>query len=328
MDRLEAMALLKEVVDRGSLSAAGRSLRVPVPTLSRKISELETLLGARLLIRTTRSITLTDAGATYLSAARRILDEVDSAEREAAGEFTAPKGELVVTAPLEFGRRHVLPVVADFLALFPDITVRLLLVDRNVHLVDDHVDMAVRIGTLDDSALVATRIGAMRTVVCASPDLFAERAAPVSPQDLLHWPTIAVDTPLPKPGWRFRQPGSTSPIEIPVVPRLSVTTTEAAAQAAVLGVGVVRLLHYQAAEALEAGTLRLLLQDFELQPAPVHLVHAARGQMPLKMRRFLDFAKPRLRARLEHVHGGGQDETRTLAGDALGSASAESADSG
>ncbi|MGI4763821.1 MAG: LysR family transcriptional regulator, partial [Janthinobacterium lividum] len=126
MDRFEAMAMLREVVDRGSLSAAGRALRVPVPTLSRKISDLEALLGARLLIRTTRSITLTDAGAAFLAAARRILEDLDAATREAAGEFVAPKGELVVTAPLLFGRLHVLPLVADFLALFPDIHVRLL----------------------------------------------------------------------------------------------------------------------------------------------------------------------------------------------------------
>ena len=146
--------------------------------------------------------------------------------------------------------------------------------------------------------MVATRIGAMRIVVCASPALLEGRAAPAAPQDLLHWPTIAVDPPLRGSGWRFRQPGSANAIEIQVVPRLSVTTTEAAAQAAVLGVGIVRLLHYQAAEALETGTLRLLLEEVEPQPAPVHLVHAARGQLPLKMRRFLDFAKPRLRERL------------------------------
>ena len=301
MDRFEAMVMLREVVGRGSLSAAGRSLRVPVPTLSRKISELESLLGARLLIRTTRKLTLTDAGATYLAAARRILDEVEDAEREAAGEFTAPKGELVVTAPLQFGRLHVLPVVADFLALFPEINVRLLLADRYVHLVDDHVDMAVRIGRLADSAMRATRIGSMRTVVCGSPALLEHQGIPRSPQDLQAFPIVAADTPMPGSGWRFQQAGSAVSIEIPIAPRLSVTTTEAAAQAAIRSVGITRLLYYQVAEAIEAGMLRVILEDYEPEPAPIHVVHAARGQLPLKMRRFLDFAVPRLRERSDKL---------------------------
>lgn len=298
MDRFEAMALLREVVDRGSLSAAGRSLRVPVPTLSRKISELEASLGTRLLIRTTRRLALTEAGAAYLAAARRILVQVDEAEREAAGEFTAPRGELVVTAPLHFGRLHVLPVVTAFLALYPEIDVRLRLADRNLHLVDDHIDMAVRIGRLEDSSMVATRVGAMRVVVCASPDLLARHGVPGSPADLRDRPVVAVDAPMAASGWRFPQAGQAQVTEVPVAPRLTVTTTEAAAQAAAAGVGFARLLHYQAAAAIEAGTLRVVLEAFEPTPVPVHLLHAGRGQLPLKMRCFLDFAAPRLRARL------------------------------
>ena len=205
MDRFEAMALLREVVDRGSLSAAGRSLRIPVPTLSRKISDLEARLGARLLLRTTRRLTLTDAGATYLAAARRILDEVDEAEREAAGEFTDPKGDLVVTAPLQFGRLHVLPVVVEFLAQFPAINVRLALADRNVHLVDDHVDVALRIGHLEDSTMVATRVGSMRFVVCASPDLLDRHGVPLQPHDLQKLPLVTTDGPLP--GRKLAVPG-------------------------------------------------------------------------------------------------------------------------
>lgn len=301
MDRFEAMAMLREVVDRGSLSAAGRALRVPVPTLSRKISDLETLLGAQLLIRTTRRITLTDAGATFLAAARRILDDLDGAEREAAGEFTAPKGELVVTAPLFFGQLHVLPVIAAFLALFPEIHVRLLLSDRNVHLVDDHVDMAVRIGPLADSAMMATRIGSMRTVVCASPALLAQRGVPASPAGLADYPLVALDAPLPGSRWPVSQESSSASPGPPVPPRLTVTTAEAAAQAAIQGVGVARLLHYQVADAVAAGTLRIILDPFEPDPAPVHLVHVARHQMPLKIRHILDFAAPRLRERLDRL---------------------------
>lgn len=301
MDRLEAMAMLVAVAEKGSLSAAGRDLKVPLTTVSRKISDLERLLGTRLLIRSTRKLTLTDAGTAYLAAARRILEEVEEAEREAAGEFTVPKGELVVTAPLMFGRLHVLPVVADFLATFPEINIRLMLSDRNVDLIDDHVDMAVRIGKLPDSSMVATQIGVMRTVTCASPGLLAGHGVPQTPDDLPGLPCVTVDTPMPSPSWRFRHPRSGAVIDVPILPRLSVSTPEAAAQAAVRKVGIVRLLHYQAAEAVERGELQILLEAYEPEPAPLHLVHAARGQMPLKMRRFLDFAVPRLRQVLSEI---------------------------
>lgn len=298
MDRFEAMNLLREAVDCGSLSAASRRLRVPLPTLSRKISELESIVGAKLLVRTTRRLALTDAGAVYLAAARRILDEVESAEREAAGEFAEPKGELVLTAPIHFGRLHVLPVVAAFLDEFPQVDVRLVLADRNVHLVDDQVDMAVRIGPLVDSAMIATRIGAMRTVVVASPDLLTKHGVPTNPANLEGFPGVAVDGPMATIDWRFSPPGRAAPISVRPVPRLTVSTTEAAADAAIRGVGIVRLLHYQVVEAIEDGRLRLLLADFEPDPVPVHLIHAAHGRMPLKLRRFIDVAAPALRDRL------------------------------
>lgn len=294
--------MLLAVTEKGSLSAAGRALDVPLPTLSRKISELEALLGARLLIRTTRKLTLTNAGIAYVAAARRILEQVEDAEREAAGEFTTPKGELVVTAPILFGQLHVLPVVADFLARYPDIDVRLLLADRNIDLVDDHVDMAVRIGALPDSSLVATRIGSMRTVTCASPALLAAHGIPQSPQDLARLPCIVMASPMPSADWRFQAsgaPGAHEVQHIAIRPRLSVTTADGAARAAIRGVGVARLLHYQVAEALAGGTLRTILDDYEPVPAPVSLLHVSRGFMPLKMRSFLDFAAPRLRAMLE-----------------------------
>lgn len=303
MDRFEAMSMLVTVTETGSLSAAGRALKVPLATLSRKISDLEARLGTRLLIRTTRKLTLTDAGTTYVVAVRRILEQIEDAEKAAAGEYTAPKGELVITAPLFFGRRHVLPVVADFLALFSEINVRLVLADRNVSLIDDHVDMAVRIGKLPDSSMVATQVGLMRTVVCASPALLDGRGVPRIPNDLLKLPCVTVDTPLPSPGWRFKTPGSGATLEIQIVPRLSVTTTEAAAQAAIHSVGVTRLLHYQVVDAVDAGTLRIILDKFEPDPAPVNLVHASRGHMPLKMRRFLDFAVPRLRKAVVNLSG-------------------------
>lgn len=301
MDRFEAMSLLVAVTDKGSLSAAGRALGVPLATLSRKVSNLEARLGTRLLLRTTRKLTLTDAGLAYVAAARRILEQVEEAEREAAGEFMVPKGELVVTAPLMFGRVHVLPVVADFLAAFPDIDIRLVLSDRNVDLVDDHVDMAVRIGRLPDSAMVATQVGTLRWVACASPSLVDRYGLPQVPGDLQRYPCVAVDAAAPLQSWRFRDPRPGAALDVALKPRLAVTTTEAAAQAAVRGVGVARLLHYQVVDAIRRGELQLLLQPYEPEPVPVHLVHASRGQMPLKMRRFLDFAAPRLREALAEI---------------------------
>jgi DNA-binding transcriptional LysR family regulator len=165
VDRLEAMGVLLSVVEKGSFSAASRALSMPLATLSRKVSELESHLGAKLLVRTTRKVALTEAGAAYAASARRVLEMIDETERIAAGEFLAPRGELVLTAPVLFGRLHLLPVVADFLALYPEINVRLVLADRNIDLIEEHVDMAARIGSLPESSMIATRIGSMRTVV-------------------------------------------------------------------------------------------------------------------------------------------------------------------
>lgn len=296
MDRIEAMSMLIEVADTGSFSAAARSLNVPVTTLSRKISDLEAALGAKLLVRSTRRINLTDAGSSYLAAARRIIEQVEEAEREAAGEFTVPKGRLTITAPIQFGQLHVLPVVTDFLARFPQIDVSLLLQDRNLQLVEDHIDMAVRIGRLPDSSMIATAIGSVRMVVCASPRLIETLGMPQTPQDLARLPSVTIETPLSQPGWQFRDPDDRSPFSVSPTPRLSVTTVEAALRAATSDAGVIRLFHYQVADAVKAGDLKIILEDYEVDPVPVQLIHASRGQMPLKMRSFLDFAVPRLRA--------------------------------
>jgi DNA-binding transcriptional LysR family regulator len=302
MDRFDAMAMLVAAVDHGSLSAAARALKVPVPTLSRKVSDLEALLGTQLLTRTTRKLSLTDAGQAYVDAARRILEQVEEAERAAAGEFVAPRGTLVVTAPVLFGRLHVLPVVCAFLAMFPEIDVRLMLGDGNADLVEDHIDMAVRIGPLPDSGLIATRIGEMRAIVCASPSVIAGHGVPRRPEDLASRPSIATNAPLWRADWRFRDPQTGAAIDAKIRPRLT-TSSEAAAEAAERGAGFVRLLHYQAFEALRAGRLVRVLEAFEPDPAPVHLVHVPRAQMPLKMRSFIDFAAPRLRRRLAVIAG-------------------------
>ncbi len=300
MDRFEAMSMFLAAVEKGSLSAAARDMQVPVPTLGRKVGDLEALLGTQLLTRTTRKLTLTDAGTAYAAAARRILEQVTEAEREAAGEFTTPRGELVITAPLLFGRLHVLPIVVDFLVRYPAINVRLALGDRIVDLMDDNIDMAVRIGLLPDSGMIATRVGSMRSVICASPTLLGAQGTPQVPDELSQQPCIAIDSASQTLGWHFHLPGKERPIEIRIAPRL-VTTTEAAVDAAIRGLGFVRLRYYQAFEALQSKKLALILEAYEPEPAPIHLIHVSRNQMPLKMRRFLDFAAPRLRKSLATI---------------------------
>ena len=291
MDRLEAMGILVAVAETGSLSAAGRRLGMPLSSVSRKIADLETHLKTRLLNRASRQAALTDAGRAYVAACRRILEEVGEAERAAAGEYSAPRGELVVTAPLVFGRLHMLPVVIDFLAAFPEVDVRLFLVDRRVQLVEDHVDLALRIGPLADSALIAQKIGMMRRVVVASPDYLARRGTPQSPADLAFHDCIDAAGARPTSDWAFDS-------RVPVRSRLDVNTAEAAIDAAIAGIGLARVLHYQVVQGVREGQLALVLEPFEPEPWPVSLVHAGQGPLPLKLRAFLDFAGPALRNRL------------------------------
>ena len=178
MDRLEAMTFFVTAVEVGSFSAASRKLGVPLPTVSRKVADLEEHLNARLLVRSTRKLSLTEAGEAYLVSCRTILDQVNDAERTASGEYTAPRGDIVVTAPIVFGRLHLLPIINDFLASFSQIYVRLVLSDRTLHLVDDRIDVAVRVGHLPDSSLVAASVGSVCRVVCASPAYIAGAGRP------------------------------------------------------------------------------------------------------------------------------------------------------
>lgn len=296
MDRLQSMSILLEAVEAGSLSAAGRRLGMPLATVSRKVSELEAHLKTRLLNRSTRQLTLTDAGRSYVAACKRIVQDVGEAERAAAGEYSAPKGDLIVTAPIVFGRLHVLPVMSEFLKAYPDIDIRLVLVDRVVHLLQDHIDLAIRIGQLPDSSLVATRVGLIRRVVCASPAYLAQHGTPMSLDDLKTHDCVTFEGLTPPDAWAFTT--GKSEVSIPVHSRLIVNTAEAAIDAAIAGVGVTRVLSYQIASAMQAGMLAVALQEFEPAPWPISLVYASQGLLPLKLCAFLDFAAPRLKQRL------------------------------
>ncbi|MGV1872614.1 LysR family transcriptional regulator (plasmid) [Agrobacterium vaccinii] len=297
MDRLDAMGVLLSVVEHGSLSAASRALHSPLPTVSRKISELESLLGVRLFTRTSRKILLTEAGESYVVAAREILERVEEAERRATGEYVAPKGDLTMTAPIVFGRLHVLPVVTDFLKAFPDINIRLIMSDRPISLADEHIDVALRISRLSDSSLIAIRLGSTRTTVYANPDYLKRHSHPSHPDELKQHDCIAFEGVLSTRFWTFHD--GAKDIAVPIRTRLSVNTAEAAVDAAASGLGITRVMAYQAKRAVDAGLLVPLLENFERETSPVHLVHLSDGLMPLKLRTFLDFATPRLRALLK-----------------------------
>jgi DNA-binding transcriptional LysR family regulator len=290
------MSILLAVVDAGSLSAAARRLAMPLPTVSRKVAELEAHLGTRLLHRTTRQLSLTEAATAYVAACRRILDEIAEAERIATGEYATPKGLLVVTAPVVFGRLHIVPVVAEFLAQYPEIDISLLLTDHVVHMMEEQIDVALRIGHLPDSTLMATGVGKVRRIVCGSPAYLAKHGVPARPEDLAAHSCISFDVLESRRAWVFGN--GKSELTVPVVSRLAVNTAEAAITAATLDVGLVRVLSYQVAEAIRDRALRAVLQDYETAPVPVSLVHKGQAPLPLKLRAFLDFVVPRLRERI------------------------------
>ncbi|MCM2292592.1 LysR family transcriptional regulator [Allorhizobium sp. BGMRC 0089] len=299
MDRFEAMRTLVAAVDGGSLSAASRSLNVPLPTVSRRVSDLETFLGSQLVVRTSRKLLLTEAGTAYVASARRVLEELSEAERAASGEYRAPRGELLVTAPIAFGALNVAPIVHDFLGAYPDVTVRLVLSDSNIDLIETHVDVAVRIGRLPDSSLVARRVGEIRWVICASPDYLERRGKPETPDDLAQHDCIAFEGLQRYREWPFGEGNAQQ--QVTINPRFSVNTAEGVVAGAVAGVGIARVLSYQAAASIRAGLLWPVLTDRAPPAMPVHLVHAPHQQQPLKLRAFLDFVAPRLQQRLQVI---------------------------
>ena len=296
MDRLEAMSLVIAVSETGSFSAASRKLAIPVATVSRNVSELEARLKAELFQRSSRRMSLTEAGRSYIEACKRIIEQVDDAERELSGEYRSPKGDLAVTAPWGLGHTHLLPLTIEFLKEYPDIALRLALTDRIVNMVDENIDVAIRIGALPDSSMIATRVGSIRIVVCASPAYLAARGRPETLDDLRDHDCITIDDVAPPTAWKFAN-GHRS-IVVPIRTRLTVNTSEAAVLAAVAGAGLARVMSYKMDAAKRAGTLAVVLEEFEPEPLPAHLVYAQRKIAPLKLRAFLNWITPRLKARL------------------------------
>ncbi len=296
MDRLGAMRLFAAVADAGSLSAAGRRLGMPLTTVSRKLAALEDELGARLVTRSTRRLTLTEQGRQYLDACRRIIEEVDAAEAQLSGTQGEPQGELAITAPVVFGRLHVLPLVSDFLRRYPRINVRMLLLDRPVDLIEEGLDIAVRIGTLPDSALIATRVGAVRQVLCASPGYLAQHGEPKRRDDLGDHACITFSTRDARDRWTFMDGKKQERVR--VHSRLMVNTAEAAIDAAKAGVGITRVLSYQAAAALADGSLKEILVETGAADIPISILHREDRLAQMKVQAFVAFAATALRRRL------------------------------
>lgn len=299
MDRLEAMSILLAAVDTGSLSAASRHLRIPLATVSRRVSELEERLGIRLVLRGSRKLTLTDAGRDYVESCRRIVEDIAEAERAASGEYRKPQGELVISAPMTMGRTHALPVAVEFLRAHPDIRVRIQLTDRSVNLLEEHVDVALRIGELPDSSMIAARVGLIREVLCASPAYLKMRGVPKHPADLESHDCIAHESQYTtQANWTFLVKGTAHTIRVPS--RLVVNTAEAALVAATAGAGIARVLSYQMVDLPKARELVTVLEVYEPPPRPVHLIYPGQRHVPLKLRAFLGYSIPRLRTQLQY----------------------------
>jgi DNA-binding transcriptional LysR family regulator len=299
MDRAEALAVFVEVAERRSFVAAARRFRRSPTAVTRAIGELERRLGVRLLNRTTRAVNLTEAGDRFLAGARRVLADLEEIERAAAGEGTAPRGQLRITAPILFGRLHVLPIVTEFLGRFPDVSVALSLLDRPVDLVEEGLDVAVRIGPLAETSAVATRVGAVRRILVASPAYLTQHGTPRALADLGQHAVVAFSGVAGVEQWVFRDAAGEEGIAIR--PRLVVTTAEAALDAVKSGWGITRVLSYQAADDIARGSLLRLLPTHEGDELPIHLVHPGGRHPPPKLRAFVDFARPRLRRRCEVI---------------------------
>lgn len=294
MDRLGSLRVFVAVAEAEGFAPAARHLGLSPPAVTRAVAALEDRLGTQLLHRTTRIVRLTDAGSRFLADAKRILAELEEAEASAAGAHAEPRGQLAVTGPVMFGRRFVAPIVLDFLARYSDVTVRMLLLDRIVDLIEEGVDVALRIAHLPDSSLTAVRVGEVRRVVCAAPEYLARRGRPSSPADVPQHDLIAFAPVATPSDWTFAT--ASGALTLKPSARLVANTADVAIAAAIAGRGLTRVLSYQVADELRSGALEIVLVEYELAPLPIHLVHAAGRRASARVRAFVDFAAERLRA--------------------------------
>ncbi|MDX2289121.1 MAG: LysR family transcriptional regulator [Hyphomicrobiaceae bacterium] len=299
MDRLREMEVFVGIAEAGSFAGAGRRLNMSPPAVTRAVAALEDRLGARLLSRTTRSLSLTETGQRFLETARRVLAELDHAEREITGEATTPSGHLTMTASVTFGRMALAPIVCDFLAAHPRITVSLVLLDRVVSLVEEGIDVGFRIGDLPDSTIIARRVGEVRRVLVASPGYLAKRGEPQRPSDLSAHSFIGFRGLMSSRGVPLT--AGDKPLNIPVRPRLDVNDAATALMAAEAGHGIANLYCYVAGESIRAGRLTPVLAAHWPACAPVHIVYPDARLLASKVRALVDWAAPRLTSELHRL---------------------------
>lgn len=297
MDRFQAMNVFVHVVEARSFAAAARELRQSPPAVTRAVAFLEDITGARLLTRTTRSVTLTEPGARYYADCKRLLGDLADAEAMAGGAYARPTGMLSITAPVQFGQMHIAPIVGQYLDQYPDMRARLLLFDRFVNIVEEGIDLAVRIGHLSDSSLTAIKVGQVQPLVCASPAYLARQGMPETPADLSDHEIISTTGSSARLDWQFK-PASAGSKMVQFSPnaRWETNSIEAARNAAMDGWGITRILSYQAAPHIASGQLCTVLDDYAPDPVPVHLVYPEGKTAPAKVRCFVDLAVAELRS--------------------------------
>jgi DNA-binding transcriptional LysR family regulator len=291
MDRIDAMQAFVAVAELRGFAPAARKLGLSPSGVTRLVAALEERLGARLLQRTTRSVALTDVGARYLERIKRVLADVEEAEGSVQDERTRPSGRLVVSAPIGFGRLHVSPLMSAYLKRYSEVSGELRLSDRMVNLVEDGVDLAVRIGHLADSSLVARQVGEMRRIVVASPGYLKQHGEPKTPEAITSHATIQFGATAAPLDWRFVRDGHE--IRATSTPRFVTNSADAALQYAGQGGGLTRVMFYQAAEAIKAGRLRIVLAKFEQPPLPIHMIYPTSRLLSAKVRTFIDLVTER-----------------------------------
>ena len=292
MDRLDAMTTLLAVVDAGSFSAASRKLRVPVTTVSRRVAELEAHLRTQLLQRTTRKLSLTDAGKAYVLACRQVVEQIEEAERTASGEYQSPRGRLTITAPAMLGRLHLVPIVADFMAQYADIQLTCHFSDRVLDMQEDQVDVAVRIGELPNSRHRARRVGTIHRLVAASSAYLERHGEPCTPDALAEHDCVAFHGFDPPGRWLF--PNGAEMVAVPIRSRVTFDTIDAVIEAGLADMGLLRLFCYHIMSSLKKGRLLEVLSEHVPPGVPVNILYNGEGLVPLKVRAFIDFCAPRL----------------------------------
>ncbi|MBC3873355.1 LysR family transcriptional regulator [Undibacterium flavidum] len=293
MDKFHLISVFVAVVDTQGFAAAARKLNLSPPAVTRAMNELETALGLRLLTRTTRTVRVTEAGERYVQDCRRILAELVDADESVSGMHTAPRGRLCITAPVLFGSKYVTPIVTEYLHRYPEVSASCMFLDRIVNLVDEGIDIAIRIGELPDSSMQAIRVGQVRRVICGAPGYLQQHGIPVSPTDLHQHHIISASSVTPYPEWKLIENGEQRSIRLQA--RMITTTNDSALTAALSGFGLTRLLSYQIAEHLQTGQLKTVLPEYEPAPLPVHVVHREGRQASQRVRSFLDLIVERLR---------------------------------